>query len=357
MRLRDPLTLALALMALYAVGVVAVFALGLSGPAAGPDGDEAAATIRPVAGTAQLIVEPGETAEEIAAQLYERGVITDVRRFFTLLDYTGAAAELSAGCYVFPLGTPATEVIRRLQEGDTDEELLPIPEGLRLEEVGERVVEAGLATPAQWEAALSGPRPEAILEDRPEGADLLGYLFPASYDLGCDERPTAEQLVTEMIATFAERVPPELVAEAEAQGLSLHQLLTLAAVVEKEGIMAEELPVIAAVFLNRLQLGMALQADPTVQFAVASERDGEEGWWPALSLEDKELDSPYNTYVYPDLPPGPIANPGIDAIRAVIDSAETTYLFFVATCDGSDRHAFAETLDEHSANVARCQNP
>ena len=357
MRLRDPLTLALALMALYAVAVVTVFAVGLSGAAAGPDGDEAAVTVRPAAGTAQLIVGRGETAEEIAAQLYERGVITDVRRFFTLLDYTGAAADLNAGCYVFALGTPATEVIRRLREGDTDDELLPIPEGLRLEEVGERVVEAGLATPAQWQAALSGPRPEAILEGRPEGAGLLGYLFPASYDLGCDAQPTAEQLVTEMIATFAERVPPELVAEAEAQGLSLHELLTLASVVEKEAIVAEEQPLIAAVFLNRLALGMALQADPTVQFAVATERGGEQGWWPELSLGDKEFDSPYNTYVYPGLPPGPIANPGIEAIRAVTQAGEIADLFFVATCDGSDRHAFAETLEEHNANVARCHDP
>ena len=357
MRLRDPLTLALALMALYAVAVATAFALGLSGPAAGPTGTEAAVTIRPAGGTAQLTVGSGETAEEIAAQLYERGVIVDVRRFLTLLEYTGAAADLNAGCYVFALGTPATEVIRRLRAGDTDEELLPIPEGLRLEEVGERVVAAGLATPAQWEAALSGPRPEAILEGRPEGADLLGYLFPASYDLGCDEHPTAEQLVAEMIATFAERMPPELVAEAEAQGLSLHELLTLAAVVEKEAIAVEELPLIAGVFLNRLALGIALQADPTVQFAVASERGGEDGWWPALSLEDKEFDSPYNTYVYPELPPGPIANPGIEAIRAVIQPAETPYLFFVATCDGSDRHAFAETLEEHNANVARCHDP
>ena len=357
MRLRDPLALALALMALYAVVVVTVFALRLSGSAAGPEGGEAAVTIRPAAGTAQLIVERGETAEEIVAQLYERGVITDVRRFLTLLDYTDAAEELNAGCYVFPVGTPATEVIRRLREGETDEELLPLPEGLRLEEVGERVVDAGLATPAQWETALSGPRPEAILADRPEGAGLLGYLFPASYDLGCDDRPTADQLVAKMIATFAERVPPELVAEAETQGLSLHQLLTLAAVVEKEAILAEELPLIAAVFLNRLALGMALQADPTVQFAVASERGGAEGWWPALSLEDKELDSPYNTYVYPGLPPGPIANPGIEAIRAVAQPAETASLFFVATCDGTDRHAFAETLEQHNANVARCHDP
>lgn len=359
MRLRDPIVPALALLAVYAVAVLFVLWWGLRGSAQAVVDQVTQAgapvTLAAASEPVQVVVDSGASAEEIAALLFDRGVITDVRRFRMLLDYGGSAEQLHAGCYRFAGRTASAEAIRRLVAGDTSERRLTIPEGLRLEQVAALIVDAGLATSAQWAAAIAGRYVDAVLDSRPAGADLLGYLLPATYELGCGEPPAANALVAMMIDALAERLPSAALDRAEAAGLTLHEVLTIASVVEKEAILAEEQSLIAGVFLNRLALGIALQADPTVQFAVASARAGEQGWWPALSLEDKQLDSPYNTYVYPGLPPGPIANPGIDAILAVLEPAETEYFYFVATCDGANRHRFAVTLDEHVANVALCQ--
>ena len=359
MHVRDPLTIAFAIMTLYALAVAVALAAALrSTPGAVASelaGTTEAVTVRPSAAPVAFRVEPGMSAADIARALVERGVLASERQFNILLEYTGAGAELRAGRYEFQPGTPAAEVIRRLREGLTNERFFKVPEGLRLEEIGERLEEDGIATREQWEAALAGPRPEAILADKPEGTSLLGYLLPASYPL--DHDTTADDLVAAMIDAFTEQVTDALRDDVETGELTLHGVVTLGSLVQKEAILAHEMPQIASVFLNRLELGMALQADPTVQFALASERAGEEGWWPALSIEDKEFDSPYNTYLYPGLMPGPIANPGIEAVRAVVHPAETPYLYFVATCDGTNRHAFAETLDDHIANVARCHGP
>ena len=352
---RDPLPLALALMTLFTLAVGVALALALrSSPEAVAGGlvGGPQVTVRAAAQMVTVRVEPGASAAEIARDLEAAGVIGGERRFNLLLEFTGWGPELRAGRYEFERGTPALEVIRRLREGLTNERLFTVPEGLRLEEIGELLGDEGVASIDDWEQALRGPRPEQILETRPEGASLLGYLLPASYPLGGDT--TADDLVAAMIAALAEQLTDELLAEAEDGGHSLHDLLTLASIVEKEAVEPDEQPLIASVFLNRLDLGVALQADPTVQFAAASNESGGSGWWPEIFEVDLERDSPYNTYRYPGLPPGPIANPGIGAIIAVIRPASTEYLYFVARCDGSERHDFGETLDQHMVNVARC---
>jgi UPF0755 protein len=163
-------------------------------------------------------------------------------------------------------------------------------------------------------------------------------------------------MVEAMLQAFTDQVTPELIAAAQQQGLSLDELLTLASIVEREAVLREEQPVVASVFLNRLEEGIPLQADPTVQFAIASAQPPAPGanWWKAELTEiDLKFDSPYNTYLYTGLPPAPIANPGIDAIKAVVNPEPTDYLYFVAKGDGS--HAFAKTLAEHNANVDRYQ--
>lgn len=356
MRGRDPLPLALALMALYTLAVGVALALALRGSPEAVAGDLVGGpqlAARPAAQTVTVRVESGIAAAEIARELGAAGVIADERGFNLLLELTGWGPELRAGRYEFETGTPALEVIRRLREGLTNERLFTVREGLRLEEIGELLEDQGIASGDDWEQALRGPRPEAILTERPEGASLLGYLLPASYPL--DARTTADDLVAAMIGALAEALSGELLAEAGASGYSLHELLALASIVEKEAAVPEEQPVIASVFLNRLELGMALQADPTVQFAAASSESGAGGWWPEIFEADLERDSPYNSYLYPGLPPGPIANPGIGAIIAVIRPASTDNLYFVARCDGSERHDFAETLEQHIVNAARCR--
>jgi len=153
-----------------------------------------------------------------------------------------------------------------------------------------------------------------------------------------------------MLRNFDYRLTADLRQEAEEAGLSIHEVVTLASIVEREAVVADERPVIASVFLNRLQQGMPLQADPTVQYALGCDSTTGE-CWPQLMREDlNSVQSSYNTYLNPGLPPGPICNAGLDSIRAVLEPADTQYLYFLASEDG--RHVFAETYEEHLRNEA-----
>jgi UPF0755 protein len=353
---RNPLAL-LGIFAVYSLILGAGVAMAVRGsPAAVVNAledstPEARAAVGP---PVTFMVDEGASAEDIAGELEESGVISDRRRFEVLLNLIGGGAELDAGCYVFAEDTPAAEVVLRLRSGLTSLRSVPIPEGRRVEEVGASFVEAGITTAELWQQAVAAA-PRDVLPEIPPGDSLNGYLFPATYPIECNA--DAALTVEAMLQAFANQVTPELVEEAKGQGLSLHEVITLASIVEREAAVREEQPVIASVFLNRLAEGMPLQADPTVQYAIATANppQGDEGWWKqGLTEEDLAFDSPYNTYVYPGLPPGPIANPGIDAITAVIRPAQTDYLYFVATGDGS--HAFAATLAEHNANVEQYQN-
>ncbi|MEZ4501647.1 MAG: endolytic transglycosylase MltG [Dehalococcoidia bacterium] len=304
----------------------------------------------------QVVVERGMAGDAIASLLLDRGVIDDARRFNALLGYSGAAPSLQSGCYELESGIPTAEVIRRLTAGETTTQALVIPEGLRLEQIGELAIDAGVATAEQWDAAVASVEGSALPAGRGDEG-LNGYLMPAAYPVECDTNATS--FVESMAATFEERVTPELIAEAEAQGLTLHDVVTLASIVEREAVEKDEQPLVASVFRNRLDIGMALGADPTVQYALTTLPDRASveqfGWWKQeLTFDDLEVDSPYNTYVNAGLPPGPIANAGLDAIIATIRPAETEFLYFVAKGDGS--HAFSETFEEHVANVERYQS-
>lgn len=343
---------------LYALVVVGALALGLRFapawtanamrlPAPPANGHEA-----PVPVT--FTVAQGMTPDAIASGLAQAGVLTDVRRFNLLVGLDGAGRDLRAGCYIFAKGTPAAEIVRRLRGGITSVQLLPIPEGRRLEEVGAIIEQAGIAARADWDAAVANAPRDRLPVPPPASRTLLGYLLPASYPLQC--QASAPEMVAAMLDAFTQQVTPEVIAAARGRGLSLDDTVILASIVEREAVIRAEQPVIASVFLNRLKAGLPLQADPTVQFAIANARppSGAGGWWKTnLTVADLRVDSPYNTYRNAGLPPGPIANPGIDAIKAVANAATTDYLYFVAKGDGS--HAFARTLEEHNANVARYQ--
>ena len=295
-------------------------------------------------------VQQGEGAGEAGERLEEAGVIRSARHFRILVALMGVEDELVAGDYEFDRGLPALTVIGRLRRGETLPLTLTVPEGLRSEEIGELLEEKGIVRAADFRQALAGTYDFAFLGDRPAGAGPEGYLFPATY--GFSRAVTAEGVVRQMLAAFDQQVAPELRQEAEARDLTLHQLVTLASIVEREAAKPEERPLIAGVFLNRLRLGMPLEADPTVQYAVAADPASVErsGWWKkALTASDLQVPSPYNTYVHAGLPPGPIANPGLASIEAVARPAETDFLFFVARPDGS--HVFARTLEEHRRNV------
>ncbi|MYH40460.1 MAG: endolytic transglycosylase MltG [Chloroflexi bacterium] len=370
MRPRDPLALVLGALLVYAALVLAGAralverAPGEAASALEERSGTAAVAVSVALGESELDVPQGAGASGIARIAAEAGVLSDEQAFLLLLDYQRAAPELQAGLYTLPRPTPPGELIRRLRSGVPRELVICVPAGLRLEELrelvlGEREAPPGCAegplVPASgWDAAHEGPRSHPLLAGRPEGATLQGYLAARSYAL--EDAESAESLVEAMLDALARVVTPELRRQASERGLELHELLTLASIVEREGAVEEEYPLIASVFLNRLESGVPLQADPTVQYAVATPQSVERhGWWKeALTLDDLAVESPYNTYRVQGLPPGPIAQPGAAAIRAVADAPETDLFYFVASpsCDGVS-NIFSETLDEHVANVER----
>ena len=365
MRFLDPIAIVYLLLAAWVLFVASTVSSRLEGTqavvaadASGAGRDAVIVSAAAVERDGPVVVEviPGSGAEAIATLLLARGVLTETGRFRTLLDYTGVGAQLRAGRYEFAADTPPAEVIRKMRLGLTREVVLVVPEGLRVEEVGELVVGLGVASAEEWEEALEVRRWEPLLRSRPRDADLTGYLFPATYPLS--EDTTAASLVEAMVDAFGEAVSPAVRSQIEASNMTLHEVLTLASIIEREALLADELPLIASVFVNRLEAGIALYADPTVQFAITEGLDERpaDGWWKReLTLDDLAFDSPYNTYIVAGLPPGPIASPGLPAILAVLRPASTDYLYFVAKGDGS--HAFAETLAEHEANVERYRQP
>ena len=312
-------------------------------PARGADGD-----VELIAVT----IEPGDGVDAIAERLLDQGVLADDERFRTLVLLTGVGAELRADNYRFAPNTPAAEVIRQLLVGVERERFFVVHEGQRIEEIGDAVVALELATRKEWEQAVEARRTESIVGDLPAGATLNGYLFPGTYPI--DEETTAESLVAAMLEGLDGALDQVLRGRLALSSLTLHEMLTLASIVERETLLRDEMPLVASVFLNRLEVGVKLDADPTVQYAITTRSSGEpaEGWWKvALTLDDLAFQSPYNTYLVAGLPPGPIASPGLAAIEAVLNPADTEYFYFVARGDGS--HAFAETLAEHNENVAQ----
>ena len=311
------------------------------------------------AGSVAFSVEPGETATTIANRLQEQGLISDSQLFRLYMRYAGVDAKLEAGQFALSPSLNMIEIAERLQRARAEEIVVTIPEGLRAEEIadlltaqgaldGERLLELVRA----GDPAAAGLGAYDFLDDRPPGATLEGFLFPDTYRLLVPAEP--EDLLARMLDNFDRQVTPEMRQTARAAGRSLHEVVTLASIVEREALLAEEEPVIADVFLNRLEKGMFLRADPTVQYAMGYQPDRGQWWKTPVQLDEYgTVDSPYNTYLYPDLPPGPICSPGVSAIQAAIYPADTKFLYFMATGDGG--HAFAETWEEHEANVARYQ--
>jgi len=316
--------------------------------------DEPSPVVRPTPRSTEVAlvaVLEGEGAKDIGESLEKEGVIQSASLFRIMVSLMGIEDELVAGDYEFDRGLTTLEVIGRIRNGITLPLVITIPEGLRAEEIGLLLEEKGIVSAEDFgEALATSDYDFDFLAQRPPGQGLEGYLFPATY--GFSRNVTAEAVVEQMLAAFEKQVADPLDSQIAASRLTLHEALTLASIVEREAALPEERPIIASVFLNRLSIGLPLQADPTVQYAVANDPESVRlyGYWKtALTEADLEVNSIYNTYLVTGLPPGPIANPGVDSIRAVLRPSRTNYLFFVAKDDGS--HVFAETLEEHQHNV------
>lgn len=306
-------------------------------------------------------IAPGETALTVSSRLEEEGFITDATLFRNYMRYYGVDQRLAAGDFEIAQNMTMGEIADRLQRAHYEEIVVTIPEGLRAEEVAELLDVKGVMDGQAFLALVRGGSASAqALGDYPwlpAGLTTLeGYLFPDTYRLPA--RATPSDLIRRMLDNFETRVTDEMMAPARQAGRSLEQVVNMASIVEREAPRADERPIVASVYWNRVSGacsketgGAYMQADPTVQYAAG--RPGQ-WWWKPPSVDAYQtVQSPYNTYLRPGLPPAAIASPGITAIQAAADPANTQYCFFVATGDGS--HVFAATLAEHQVNIARYQ--
>jgi UPF0755 protein len=276
----------------------------------------------------------------IARRLDEAGVIRSPFGFALLALVHGSARSLKAGEYEVPPGSNTFAVLSLLEGGKVLKHTVLLREGFTLAELAHAIEAEGLASAA--DVLRVGQDPLFLRTLEIPASSVEGYLFPDSYQFVKGVPP--EEILERMVTRMRGQLTPDILKAAQARGLNAHQLLTLASIIEREGVERAELPLISAVFWNRLKLDMPLQADATVQYAVGKGRQ-------ALTRADLQVDHPFNTYRRVGLPPGPIANPGLPAIQAAAYPARVNYLYFVALDDR--RHQFSQTLADHNDAVAR----
>jgi UPF0755 protein len=302
-----------------------------------------------------FMVREGDTALAVSQRLSLEGWVQSADLVANYLAYTGGDRSIGSGMYLLRAGQSPRQIADSLASGAGKVRSLTVFAGWRMEEIAQALPASGIPiSPSDFLVAASG-RPgagsdlESLYAEIPSGATLEGFLLPGTYNVPPGE--SADGLVQRMLRSFRQAVPADWIAAYAGRGLTFDQAVTLAAIIQREAKLEDEMPLIASVFFNRLRQNMPLQTDPTVQYAVGFQPD-RNGWWANPLLEsDLSLDSPYNTYLYPGLPPGPICNPDIAALQAVAFPADSPYLFFRAACDGSGRHNFAETILQHRANA------
>ncbi len=306
-------------------------------------------------GLVDFAVAEGETAQSVTQRLQAAGLIHDAVLMRQLLRYNGIDTRLVAGNYQLRRNMSMKEVAAALFRGRSARMVLTVPAGWRMEQLADHLDSAGIMDGNQFlrQARRGDSINHPLLAGHPPGQSLEGYLFPGTYRVL--DSATPRDLMAGMLEHMANRLPPNALELAQQQGLTFYEVLTLASIIERETLVVAERPLMASVYLNRLRSQIHLQADPTVQYAMGFQPESGQWWKTPVRLEEyRQIDSPYNTYLYPGLPPGPIASPSLESIVAVLQPAQTNYLFFVCrnpNCAGG-QHVFAETYQEHLENVA-----
>lgn len=296
------------------------------------------ASLEPSALKKVIQIPPGASAQRIGEILAQEELITDPFLFRIVVKVTGAEKKMQAGYYLLDANMPTLEIIGHLVAGDVTTERVVIPEGFEIKQIAAELERKGLADADRFiELAMDS---SLVFGDNPPVdlpiSSLEGYLYPDTYNFSLGQKE--EDIIGQMVDRFIQVIEAEVAHRLDETDMSLHEIVTLASIVEREIMVDWERPIVASVYLNRLAINMPLQADPTVRYVTAEERS-------RVLYRDLEIDSPYNTYRNYGLPPGPIASPGLRSILAVLEPAETNYLFFVSKRDGT--HQFSETYEQH----------
>lgn len=300
----------------------------------------------------RFTVNPGDSPRLIAANLYEAGLIADPDLFVDYVRAYDIDVELEAGTYFLKRTQSIREIAAALTDSRNSQIVFSIIEGWRLEEVADAVDSNhlfGFTGDEFLRVVGAGAPVDPVFAQSvglPAGASLEGFLFPNTYSLPPDI--TADGLRDTLLAEFKRQTDAAgIPANAASQQMSILEIVTLASIVQREAVHMDEGTQIAGVYAKRLSIGMKLDADPTVQYALGHSGD----WWVQITQADySNTISPYNTYLNFGLPPGPIANPGLEAIRAAANPEPTEFLYFQADCSGSGYHRYARTFEEHLAN-------
>ncbi len=292
----------------------------------------------------------GESVNSIAFRLQELGIIRNADAFRLYLIYAGLDKGIQAGKYKLSPALNAIQIAQTIQDATPIEVIFHILPGWRLEEIAAALPTSGLQfSPASFLKAARNPDDSILPASFPNLKSLEGFMLPGEYHLKRDI--PLEAFLVAVLQQFDEQVPQDMRDAYKQHGLKLTEAVVLASIIQREAMVEDEQPIIASVFYNRLAQGMRLESDPTVQFALGYNKKQATWWTNPLSSDDLQIISPYNTYLNGGLPPGPICNPGISALRAVAYPAETPYFYFRARCDGSGEHSFAKTYQEHLQNA------
>lgn len=300
----------------------------------------------------QVAIPAGSSVREIGRLLEENGLVRNGSLFAYYARSKGIGNRLQAGNYNFQVGQTIDKLLETMANGEAIVEAVrfTIPEGLNVEQIAARLAEQKLVDKAAFLKEVNeGAFPEfpfvaAIPKNKDRKNRLEGYLFPETYEI--NKGATEREIIAKMLGQFQKEVKPEWLAALKERNMTLDQAVNLASIVEREVVVDKERPIVAGVFFNRIRDKWMLQSCATVQFVLGKQRD-------RITFADLEVKNPYNTYINPGLPPGPIANPGRASLAAVVSPAQHDYFFFVTKKDGTSEHYFSRTLEEHLSRDAK----
>lgn len=289
-------------------------------------------------------IKEGMTTTEIADTLENKGIIYSSFAFRTLARLHGNDTDFREGTYYFRHNMSANAALQNLIIGPENVVRIVIPEGFTIEDIGATLEQNDLVTKEEFCQAAKDFAPYDYMQEALKHKDIKyaaeGFLFPDTYDF--DRSYSAKQIMEIMAQNFDQKLTPKMRQQAKDENLSIYELINMASLVEKEAKFEEDRPIIADVFFKRLAQGMMLQSDATIQYALSEHKE-------EFSIEDTKHNSPYNTYQHEGLPPGPIGNPGLASIEAVLQPAHTDYMYFVADSEGHNHYSV--TYDEHLAII------